>query len=65
MTYIEGHRMYGLVVRVLALHAGGSGFDPGPRHTKDVKNGTHCFSAKYPAIKRKSVGSNTQCYKKD
>ena len=23
---------------------GGHGFDPGPRHTKVVKNGTSCFS---------------------
>ena len=23
---------------------GGLGFDPGPRHTKVVKNGTSCFS---------------------
>ena len=23
---------------------GGPGFDPGPRHTKVVKNGTSCFS---------------------
>ena len=23
---------------------GGHGFDPGPRHTKAVKNGTSCYS---------------------
>ena len=28
------------MVRASASGAGGGGFDPGPRHTKDVKNGT-------------------------
>ena len=29
-----------VMVRASASEAGGRGFDPGPRHTKDVKNGT-------------------------
>ena len=30
--------------RMSAPGTGGHGFDPGPRHTKVVKNGTSCFS---------------------
>ena len=29
-----------VMVRASALGAGGRGFDPGPGHTKDFKNGT-------------------------
>ena len=32
------------VGRVSAPGTGGHGFDPGPRHTKVVKNGTSCSS---------------------
>ena len=32
------------VGRVSARGTGGQGFDPGPRHTKVVKNGTNCSS---------------------
>ena len=28
--------------RVSASRSGGTGFDPGPRHTKVVNNGTSC-----------------------
>ena len=31
-----------LVGRVSAPRSGGTGFDPGPRHTKVVNNGTSC-----------------------
>ena len=31
--------------RASALGAGGRGFDPGPRHTKGVKNGTSGYLA--------------------
>ena len=31
--------------RASALGAGGTGFNPGPGHTKDFKNGTSCFLA--------------------
>ena len=30
------------VGRVSASRSGGTGFDPGPRHTKVVNNGTSC-----------------------
>ena len=33
------------MVRASASEAGGRGFDPGPRHTKDVKNGTSGYLA--------------------
>ena len=41
----EKDRSGGSLVRAFAPRAGGRGFDPRPRHTKDVKNGTICFLA--------------------
>ena len=34
-----------VMVRASASGAGGRGFDPGPGHTKDFKNGTSGYSA--------------------
>ena len=33
----------GPVVRASASESEGRGFEPRPSHTKDIKNGTHCF----------------------
>ena len=44
-TFIRQNTMTGLgssVGRVSAPRSGGTGFDPGPRHTKVVNNGTSC-----------------------
>ena len=34
-----------VMAKASASEAGGRGFDPGPRHTKDVKNGTSGYLA--------------------
>ena len=34
-----------VMIRVPALEAGGPGFDPGPRYTKDIKSGTSGYLA--------------------
>ena len=46
-------------VRASASEAGGRGFDPVPRHTKDVKNGTShhfCIIGWFPAYKKINIG---------
>ena len=37
--------MNSVMVRASALEAQGRGFDPGPHHTKDVKNGISGYLA--------------------
>ena len=39
------HNSDSVMVRVSASGAGGRGFDPGPGHTKDFKNGTSGYLA--------------------
>ena len=46
LTSLTQHIETGLgssVGRVSTPRAGGTGFDPGPRHTKVVNNGTSCY----------------------
>ena len=45
----------GPVVRASASESEGRGFEPRPSHTKDFKNGTHCFLV-WRSIKEKGVG---------
>ena len=56
------HRFDGPVVRASASQSEGRGFEPRPSHTKDFKNGTHCFLV-WPSINEKGVGKlNTRSY---
>ena len=49
MIYIDAHQIWtdsdSVMVRASASEAGGRGFDPGPGHTKDFKNGTSGYLA--------------------
>ena len=42
---VESLDSYSVMVRASASEAGGRGFDPGPGHTKDFKNGTSGYLA--------------------
>ena len=46
-----------VMVRASASEAGGRGFESGPRHTKDVKNGTSGYLAWRPAFIRLALAS--------
>ena len=46
-----------VMVRASASEAGGHGFEPGPRHTKDVKNGTSGYLAWRSAFIRLALAS--------
>ena len=48
--------------RASASGAGGCGFDPGPRHTKNVKNGTSGYLAWRSALYKASTGSSLTHY---
>ena len=43
------------MVSVLSSSAEGRGFDPWPGHTKDIKIGICCFSAKHESLRSKST----------
>ena len=45
------------MVRASASEAGGRGFESGPRHTKDVKNGTSGYLAWRSAFIRLALAS--------
>ena len=46
-----------VMVRASASEAGGRGFESGPRHTKDVKNGTSGYLAWRSAFIRLALAS--------
>ena len=46
-----------VMVRASASGAGGRGFDPGPGHTKDFKNGTSGYLALALSIIRQALAS--------
>ena len=46
-----------VMVRASASEAGGRGFEPWPRHTKDVKNGTSSYLAWRSAFLRLALAS--------
>ena len=52
--YIIGNHIDGVMVSVLASSAVDRGFEPRSGQTKDYKIGIYCFSAKHPALRRKS-----------